>query len=298
MKEIAGLARIFIVLCWINAADAFQLGTLELYRRQHHRLPYKLGSFMHRSNSHDRFSMMIPRVNTCHKRKLLECKSVGSSQDDWINRNIFSAEHPLRFLQHLVVMGLCGAALGPFLDGYHSAFGVLAYTKPISVSLAQIQLFQTDYWVPPMFALAAIILGVSYPYLDKAFDVPSSSRAPSVPTVLSCISYFSFQYYLSGLLFSQDCSPALLHLILASTAAANWAIFDRTPTGAVMSAVTGLAGPLVEVALLNVAPAVVGGPLYHYTAPDALGIPLWIGWVYACGAPAVGNLARLFWSRP
>ncbi len=202
-----------------------------------------------------------------------------------------------RLIKQTITMALSGAALGPFLDGYHSAFGVLAYTKPISVVIGGLQFFQTDYWVPPMFALAAVILGLSYPFLDSVFAVPSASRTPTAPSVFYCISYFSFQYYLSGLLFSQGCSPMQLHAVLAATAAICWAVFDRTPTGAVMSTVTGLAGPAVEIALLNGAPLVLGGALYHYTEPDLLGIPVWIAWVYACGAPAVGNLARLFWAR-
>ena len=32
--------------------------------------------------------------------------------------------------------------------------------------------------------------------------------------------------------------------------------------------------------------------LYAYAAPDVLGVPTWIPWVYFCGAPAVGLLAR------
>lgn len=60
-----------------------------------------------------------------------------------------------------------------------------------------------------------------------------------------------------------------------------------------MAVVTGLAGPLVELGLLIAWPQATGYTLYHYTTPDfAEAIPLWIGWVYACGAPAVGNLGR------
>ena len=54
-----------------------------------------------------------------------------------------------------------------------------------------------------------------------------------------------------------------------------------------------LSGPLLEVGLISFT------NLYHYTAPDAIGlgiIPSFILPVYLAGAPAVGNLARLTWN--
>lgn len=51
-----------------------------------------------------------------------------------------------------------------------------------------------------------------------------------------------------------------------------------------------LAGPGLELTLIKFT------NLYHYTAPDAVGlglVPSFIVPVYLAGAPAVGNLARL-----
>jgi len=47
--------------------------------------------------------------------------------------------------QYLAAMALSGAALGPFLDGYHSAFGVLAYTNPIPILLGGVQIVVSDW---------------------------------------------------------------------------------------------------------------------------------------------------------
>ncbi|KAJ1492195.1 hypothetical protein T484DRAFT_1772148 [Baffinella frigidus] len=58
-------------------------------------------------------------------------------------------------------MAISGALLGPILDGYHSAFGVLRYTVPHDVFLGPLFVCQSDFWVPPMFALAAVILGAA-----------------------------------------------------------------------------------------------------------------------------------------
>ena len=277
----------FLLFCFLHSAYSFQGNLI----RCSNSFPVRQCSLQNIRSGDNRMPLTSP---TCQKKgfRQLECRAQKEAVEVEVD---FSQG---RITNQVLVMATCGAILGPCLDGYHSAFGVLAYTRPISIDIAGLHLFQTDFWVPPMFALAAIILGLSYPYLDRAFNVPSASRLPTAPSVFLCISFFSFQYYLSGLFFAQGCSPALIHAILASTATANWAIFDRTATGAVMSVVTGLAGPLVEIGLLNAAPALVGGALYHYTAPGLLGIPTWIAWVYACGAPAVGNLSRLFWRRP
>ena len=193
-------------------------------------------------------------------------------------------------------MALSGAALGPLLDGYHSAFGVLRYTVPKQVVVGNIFICETDYWVPPMFALAAVILGVTYPVLDHVFKVPSKDRLPSGPAILTCISYFTLQYYMSGLLTSNGIDRISLHAFLSVTATYCWYAFDRTATGAVMAFITGTAGPGVELALLHGYPVLFGADLYHYNSPDFFGIPLWIAWVYACGAPAVGGLARGLWN--
>ena len=54
-------------------------------------------------------------------------------------------------------MTLCGATLGPFLDSYHSLFGVLTYNTPLmypiiatSADDAALPLLAcvTTYWVP------------------------------------------------------------------------------------------------------------------------------------------------------
>ena len=94
---------------------------------------------------------------------------------------------------------------------------------------------QSDYWVPPMFALAAVILGAAYPYLDAKLGVNVCWAEPSVPTVLTSIGYFCAQYWLSGALTSSGVGGTPLHGILATTALAAWWFWDRTPSGAIMA---------------------------------------------------------------
>lgn len=47
---------------------------------------------------------------------------------------------------HLPLMATAGAVLGPNLDNYHSAFGVLTYKNPIELSIAGHVLVTTDWW--------------------------------------------------------------------------------------------------------------------------------------------------------
>lgn len=44
------------------------------------------------------------------------------------------------------LMALAGASLGPNLDNYHSAFGVLSYKKPVELMLNGQVLITTDWW--------------------------------------------------------------------------------------------------------------------------------------------------------
>lgn len=50
------------------------------------------------------------------------------------------------FRQLLTPMAAAGAILGPNLDNYHSAFGVLTYKNPIKLSIGGSVLVTTDWW--------------------------------------------------------------------------------------------------------------------------------------------------------
>ena len=56
---------------------------------------------------------------------------------------------------------------------------------PKDVFLGPVFVCQSDFWVPPMFALAAVILGAAYPFLDAKLGVEERWANPSVPAVLT-----------------------------------------------------------------------------------------------------------------
>jgi hypothetical protein len=185
---------------------------------------------------------------------------------------------------------------------------------------------ETGWWVPPLFGAAAVVIGVGHTSLDawrirasvraaREQELRNSSKAqtvrrtadlidecPAKPAlgftpgwtgVNLCISVFAFQYLASGILASPE-SPFvdgflpyhLIDLILAVWACLTWYVFDNTRQGLFMAGLTAFAGPCAEIVLINY------GHLYEYSHSDFAGIPSWIPYVYACGAPAVGNLSR------
>lgn len=171
---------------------------------------------------------------------------------------------------------------------------------------------ETCWWVPLLFGGAAVILGVGHTALDDlrhqwaaaakseswtdseaVLLPPNGGWAPSWAFVNLAISSFCMQYFASGALagplrdVANDALPVrILDLVLAVWAVFQWAVFDCTSQGAFMAVLCGTVGPITEIGLINV------GHLYTYSDPDFAGIPAWICWVYACGAPAVGNLGR------
>lgn len=191
------------------------------------------------------------------------------------------------------IMTLCGAALGPFLDSFHSAFGVLRYEAPLTAALwgtASEPALITAWWVPELFGLAGFIIGWLYIILDSLDDERPS---PTPPLILVGISFFTFQYWLSGFLYSAGVDRTTILNVMSATAAAGFLALDRTMAGFLVSLATAVGGPLIEVGLLSI---LQGHGGYQYLDKGETGFfPLWIVPVYFLGGPAVGNLARGFW---
>jgi len=204
-------------------------------------------------------------------------------------------------IKHVVPLAfvsfVAGALLGPVLDGTHSSHNVLHYTNPSILRFGDVYQLETCWWVPLLFGLAGIILGVSHPLLDDYHDtknakemaLPARVTRPSAWFVASAVLVFSFDYWLSGELAQRAVGSDHVFAVdvpLAVLALLTWRVFDNTAGGAFMAALTAVCGPLLEVALINAL------HLYTYTSADWFGTPSWICWVYAAGAPAVGAVGR------
>ena len=262
-----------------------------------------------RHPSNNRIGFFVSSIDNTKRKPATRLYTQPSNDDDEINptreqqKSIqqLITEDPKRSIIFSIMMSLCGASLGPFLDSYHSAFGVLQYYKPIRWILwgsSEYPALTTAWWVPELFGLAGFIIGWLYILLDGFFQTPYDQKSPSVPKILVGISIFTFQYWLSGILFQSSVIDRTTILNLMSVIAAiGFYFLDRTLAGWITSLATCLGGPLIEAVLIT---ATVNGYLtggYHYNdLGETQFFPLWIIPVYYLGGPANGNLARGFWN--
>lgn len=220
----------------------------------------------------------------------------SGTRSSWLDPVV---EDPQRSFLFSVLMTTCGAALGPFLDAYHSAFGVLQYDDPITATVwgtDKIPALTTAWWVPELFGLAGFIIGWLYVIFDNALGTVKGKREPPPSKVFIGISIFTLQYWLSGILFYNHVDRSAILNLMSLVAAIGFGVFDGTLTGFIASTATGAGGPLIEVGLLWFAAHgyLAGG--YHYNDLGETGFfPLWIIPIYFLGGPANGNLARWFW---
>lgn len=220
-----------------------------------------------------------------------------SSTPSWL---LPIVENPKRSILFSLLMTSCGALLGPFLDSYHSAFGVLEYDVPIKATLWGSDSFPaltTAWWVPELFGLAGFLIGWLYILFDSLLRSPEECRKPSPIKTLVGISVFTLQYWLSGILVSASIDRMTILNVMATVSAIGFQVFDGTLAGLLTSAATALGGPLIEVGLIwSTAHGYLNGG-YHYNDLGETGyFPLWIVPVYFLGGPANGNLARSFWN--
>ena len=204
--------------------------------------------------------------------------------------------------QWLASLALAGAALGPVCDNFHSAAGVLGYTK-YQIALGPApdwwgggHLFQTAYWVPPLFALAALIIGGIDTLVSAQRPPPPELEKPSGRRVAGAVAAFVALYAFSALL-ATGLAPPTEALVLWPLALLLWKACDPTLASFVAGAATAVGGPAIEVALLGGGGlfAEPFGHLYAYGRPDVLGVESWILPVYFAGGPAVALVSR--WLR-
>ncbi|GMH68213.1 hypothetical protein TrST_g5428 [Triparma strigata] len=182
-------------------------------------------------------------------------------------------------------MSISGALLGPYLDNYHSKFNVLQYHHPVQGPLD----LTTALWTPPLFAVAGALIGYLYTIGDDLAEKKAGVTPPPTPTwpfTITSISFFTFQYWLSGFLSSSGVDSSSIFATMSLMALLGFAVFDRTLVGFLTSLATAIGGPLIEIFLLSTFHD------YNYNLPDFGDIPAWIIPVYFLGGPANGNLAR------
>ena len=251
------------------------------------------------------------RVSCCTRQKLKlededgDAETSSAKQSEALSTVLAS---PARNILFSILITICGAALGPFLDSYHSAFGVLQYEQPLTAALwgsVEHPALITAWWVPELFGLAGFIIGwlniLLDAYLAPSFKQETSSYPPmpTAPRIFVGISLFTMQYWLSGVLSQLHIDRTTILNVMSTIAGFGFYVLDGTFAGFLTSAATAAGGPLIEVGLLSLSRAgYFGGTGYQYLDLGETGFfPLWIVPVYFLGGPAVGNLARGIWNQ-
>ena len=160
------------------------------------------------------------------------------------------------FVKTTLQMGVISAPLGMLLDNQHGLFNVLNYhafqlTYVLPWDDIDHPILKSALWVPPLFAFAGWIMTFIVLQCDELFNTNSILKNPSIPKVLYSISYFSSQYYLSGLLDHVGVESVYIHLILIITAILGYTIFDSSKAGLVLGLATAISGPATEIGLIN-----------------------------------------------
>lgn len=171
-----------------------------------------------------------------------------------------------------LVMFVIGGLGGTMSDGFHNAVGILYYTNP--------WILETAWWVPFLFGFATLTIAYGHLFYDRILHIPKPNLSWS--DVVTGLMAFLMAYAASAFLNFSDISKTVLLSIVVfmMTWRWNWSWHAIIPM-----ALTALLGCTIEGTLSYLG-------YFHYTAPNFLGIPMWLPLLYAAASIAVGNWAR------
>src|SRR5688500_3273460 len=106
-----------------------------------------------------------------------------------------------KWLRATVILAVLGATVGVTLDAVHTHFGTGVNPQtgvPATTWYPDPWLFRMAWWVPPLFASAAIAIGLARPIWERILD----RREPAPPVWSVCVGMgmFALSYLLSGVL--------------------------------------------------------------------------------------------------
>ena len=183
-----------------------------------------------------------------------------------------SAQEAPRWLSAAATLALAGATIGTGLDAIHVHTGTTAYARPV--------LFGQAWWVPPLFASAALAIGLGRPLVERMLGVHGS--VPTASATAGGMALFVLAYAASGLVGG---GPTPRSILLAAMFAFAWLMWDRTGLGLVLAVLTAIVGTLVEITLVRTG-------TFLYREPSLAGVAVWLPWLYGCAAVGVGNFGK------
>ncbi len=188
----------------------------------------------------------------------------------------------------ILILFITGFCLGPIGDYFHVATETTGYPT----GRYAFYFFGLPYWVPLLFGSAAVVVGMTHPWLDLILPgSPSRPGARNGAWALGGVLVFLGLYLASGLLpgpagSANDALMGMLALMV-------WAMLDRTWQGIFLGIVTALSGTLVEILLVQ-------GEIffYHPGRDNLMGVPSWLPWLYFAASVTLGNFGRYLKYRP
>ena len=172
-----------------------------------------------------------------------------------------------------VLLFAFGAVGGSALDALHVHSGTTAYAHP--------WVFEMSPWVPLIFGLVGLSVGVSYPLAERLTGL-RADRRPSWTEVSLGFALFAALYAMSGYLPTSN----LVRLVVVSLGAAGLYLWlARTKLALALAVVAAVIGPLAE-------SAIVHSGFFAYRYPDLLGVTMWLPALYAGGSVAFGTLGH------
>lgn len=177
---------------------------------------------------------------------------------------------------------LLGALLAPLGDFSHLLSDTTMY--PAAGEIYYI-FGVMPFWVPLMFGLATLAIGLSHLSFDRLFGSPRRAYSQRPVLVWWGVFLFVALYCLSGFLPGQR--TGLADGMLAIGAFLLWYGLDRTWQGVLLGFLTAVVGTAVEMTLVHF-------EVFYYLPPKdiLLGVARWLPWLYFAASVSVGNLAR------
>lgn len=182
------------------------------------------------------------------------------------------------------ILLLCGAVLGPLADYLHLATATTRY--PLRSFPAGVSLFGMPLWVPLLFGVATLVIGLSHPFADRLLGGKKSRPgARSWLGATSGLAIFLGLYAASAFLPLE--TGGWRDVALGLGALSIWAIWEGTWQGLLLGTLTALGGTGVEILLVHFG-------VFDYTPQNAnfFGVASWLPALYLAASVAIGNLGR------
>jgi len=188
---------------------------------------------------------------------------------------------PCRF-KNAVFLFLLGAVVGPIGDSFH----VLSHTTAYPQGVFAFYIWRLPFWVPLIFGVAGMAVGLSHPQIDRWLKVPSE-RPGTRSAGLVTFGILAFLGIYAMTAFVPLRSGGSLDVLIAISALAVWLLLDRKAEGLLLAAMTALVGTGTEILLVH-----VGAFSYLPPKNSLFGVGSWLPWLYVAASVSVGNLGR------